>query len=392
MKRVIIPSVQRFDTDSTGQVINIVRHATEEGLECVPVDDLVAATETTMNDPLPDTATLDASIPKYNNDVASYIDTFAQREQNEATNGLKFAPKESQLSTYPPRLAAIWKSIYADYNGGQEAYRAGQVYVAYRLFMRANGQMNGANALAGQTRANFDVKSALAEADDLHDHLHILMNPPTIDQGSLESAVLVAEMADWAFDINAALEGAQLVAKQAFSQRTDATDAEKDRAREAILFANEQCKYLLTQSDFYVGLLDHIAKSSPVTVDENAAHLLPQLIPAQLATARIFTDGIRASDLRDGLLFDPRLVAYVNVLRQTKADWDEHQHQKQIQAEAAASAAAAAPPSPRPSPPTRTPRRSSSTRTLPPAPSGLIPAPLTNRRTRSWPSHCRPRS
>ncbi len=338
MTRVIIPSAQRFDTDASGQVVNMMRHAADLQLECIPVDDLVTATETTMNDPLPETATLDSSIPKYSNDVATYIDTFAQREQSEAASGLKLAPKEAELPTYPPSQAAIWKSVYADFDAGQAAYRAGQVYAAYQLFCRANGRMNGANALAGQNRASFDVKSALAESDDLHDHLKILMNPPSIDQGTLESAVLVAEMADWAFDINASLEGAQLVTKQAFSQRSDATEEQKDRAREAILFANEQCKYLLTQADFYTGLLGHVSKDNPLTADENAAHLLPQLIPAQLATARAFTDGIRAGDLRDGLLFDPRLVAYVNVLRQIKADWDVRLRKQESNAEAAASA------------------------------------------------------
>jgi hypothetical protein len=276
MTRVIIPSVQRFDTDATGQVINMVRHAGDLHLECIPVDDLVAATETTMNDPLPDSA-LDSSVPKYSNDVATYIDNFAQREQNEAIAGLKFAPTESELSTYPPRLAAIWKSVYADFNAGQEAYRAGQVYAAYQLFCRANGRMNGVNALAGQTRISFDVKSALEESDDLHNQLHLLMNPPSIDQGGLESAVLVAEMADWAYDIDASLEGAQLVTKQAFSQRSDATDSEKDRAREAILFANEQCKYLLTQADFYTGLLDHISKDNTAPVDPGAIGHGPKL-------------------------------------------------------------------------------------------------------------------
>ncbi len=251
MTRIIIPSVQRFDTDASGQPVNIVRHAGDLHIECIPVDDLNAATETTMNDPLPDRAALEGSIPKYSNDVSSYIDDFAHREQIEAASGLKFAPRETDLPTYPPRLAAIWKSIFADYDAGQQAYRAGQVYVAYQLFTRANGRMTGANALAGQTRTSFDVKTALTESDDLHDHLHILMNPPTIDKGGLESAVLVAEMADWAYEINAALEGAQLVTKQAFSQRSDATDAEKDRAREAILFANAQSKYLLTQANFY---------------------------------------------------------------------------------------------------------------------------------------------
>ena len=204
MTRVVIPSVQRFDTDASGQTVNIVRHAGDLHLECVPVDDLNAAAETTMNDPLPDRAALKGSIPKYSNDVSSYIDDFAHREQSEAAAGLRYAPKDSDLPSYPPRIAAIWKSVFADYDAGQQAYRAGQVYVAYQLFMRANGRMTGANALAGQTRASFNVKTALAESDDLHDHLHILMNPPTIDKGGLESAVLVAEMADWAYEINAA--------------------------------------------------------------------------------------------------------------------------------------------------------------------------------------------
>ena len=72
------------------------------------------------------------------------------------------------------------------------------------------------------------------------------MNPPAIDRGELQSALLVAEMADWAFDVNAQIEGAQLVTKQTFSQRSDATEAEKDRAREAIIFAIEQGKYLMS--------------------------------------------------------------------------------------------------------------------------------------------------
>ena len=79
MTRVIIPSVQRFDTDASGQVFNMVRHATDQKLECIPVDNLVEATEATMNDPLPDT-TSDATAPKYSNEVATYIDDFAHRE------------------------------------------------------------------------------------------------------------------------------------------------------------------------------------------------------------------------------------------------------------------------------------------------------------------------
>ncbi len=346
MTKVIIPSVQRFDTDASGQVVNIVHHATDQHLDCVPADNLIAATESTMNDPLPD-STLSSTLPKYNNEVSTYIDDFAHREQNELNSGLKFAPKESDLANYPARLGVIWKSIYADLDAGQQAYRAGQVYVAYQLFNRANARMNGANALAGQNRAMFDVKAALAESDDLRNNLHALMNPPSIDKGGLESSVLVAEMADWAYDINATLEGAQLVLKQTFSQRTDATDAEKDRARETIIFANEQCKYRLKQADFYRGLLDHVAKTDPTIVDANAAHLLPQLIPAQLATARSFVEGIRqrANDLRVGLLFDPRLVAYMTVLRESKAEWDARLRKKEMEAAAAAAAAPAANPS-----------------------------------------------
>lgn len=334
--RVIIPSVQRFDVDSGGQVLNMVRHAEDLHLKCVPVDNLVQATEEVMNDPLPE-VTLSGTSPKYNNDVTGYIDDFARREQTEMTSGLVFAPKEADLGRYPARLAAIWKSIYADNEAAQQSYRAGQVYMAYRLFAHANGLMHGVNALSGQSRITFDVKLALNESDDLRRRLHELMNPPSIDQGELESAVLVSEMADWAYDISAALEGAQLVTKQTFSLRSDATQAEKDRAREAILFANAQARYLLDGSEFYIGMLSHVT-ANPIPVDANAAHLLPQLIPAQLASAEIFTEGIRsrANDLLDGLLFDPRLVAYINVLRETKAAWETRRHKKEIDAAAPA--------------------------------------------------------
>ena len=330
--RVIIPSVQRFDVDDSGQVMNMVRHAEDLHLECVPVDNLVQATEEVMHDPLPE-VTLSGTAPKYSDDVASYIDDFARREQTEMASGLAFAPKDSELATYSPRSAAVWKSVYTDAEAAQQAYRAGQVYMAYRLFARANGLMHGLNALSGQSALSFDVKQALSDADDLRRRVHELLTPPSIDQNDLESAVLVSEMADWAFEITAQIEGAQLVTKQSFSRRTDATPAEKDRAREAILFANAEARYLLDGADFYTGLLPHVA-AHPLPVDSNAANLLPQLIPAQLATAQIFTEGIRsrANEMRDGLLFDPRLVAYINVLRETQNAWEAHQHKKVLDA------------------------------------------------------------
>lgn len=346
VNRVIIPNVQRFDTDATGQVVNLVRHAVELKMECLPVDTLIEATETAMNDPLPPRDP-SPSAPHYSNDVTSYIDDFARREQNDVALNMKYAPAEADLARYPARQAtqaALWKSAYADYAAGQQSYRAGQVYVAWRLFCRANATMTAVNTLVSQGRASFDVKAALEESETLHNNLHALMNPPAIDKGELESAVLVAEMADWAYDINAMLEGAQLVTKQTFSARSDATEADKDRAREAILIAIQQAKRLIEQAPFYNGLLPRIAKGSTLPVEENASRLLPQLVPAQLATARIFSDGIRAraEDLRVGLLFDPRLVAYINVLKQSKADWDSRLRKKEQDAAAADAAASAA--------------------------------------------------
>ena len=335
IKRIIIPSVQRFDTDSTGQVLNIVRYASEEQVQCIPADNLAEATETVMNDPLPD-STVKGSLPKYSNDVETYIDTFAQREQSEMNDGLRFAPQETDVANYPQPLAVIWRRVFSESKAGEQAYQAGEVYTAYRLFAQANGDMHGVNTLGQQNDpAAFDVKAALVASDDLRQQLHDLMNPPSIDKDELESAVLVAEMADWAYGLDAALEGAQLVTKQTFSQRSDATPAEQARAREEILFTNEQVKYLLQQADFYQGLLAHAGNDNPMPVDENAAHLLPQLIPAQLATAHLFTDEIlpRANEMRDGLLFDSRLAAYVNVLRETKTAWDERLRRKEMENE-----------------------------------------------------------
>jgi len=329
VKRVIIPKVELFETSASGDVINIMHHADDLGLKCIPVDNIVEAIEVAMNDPLPDPPT-GSGPPKYSPDVAAYIDGYAQREQTEATSGMIYAPKESQLAQYPPRQAAVWKQVFAEVRQGNEAYKSGQVYVAYRLLSRANSRMRGMNALAGDQLASFDVKDALATSDQLSAQLHALMTPPTIDRAELQSAMLIAEMADWAYDIQALLEGSALVTKQTFSQRSDATQAERDRARETILSANEEARYLLEGESFFTGLLPHLGDVNPMPANTNAANLLPQLIPAQLATAQIFADGIRpeADELRIGMLFDPRLAAYVNVLRDEKQQWAERQRQR----------------------------------------------------------------
>ncbi len=327
--RVIIPKVEQTATDSSGHTVDVVQYAEDLNLTCIPVDNIVEATEVVMNDPLPDPPTGNGP-PKYSADVASYIDGFAQREQTEAASGLLYAPKESQLGQYPARQAAVWRQIYAEMRQGQEAYKSGQVYVAYRLLARANGRMQGMEALAQDQQGAFDVKAALEVSEQLKTQLHYLMTPPPIDRAELQSAMLIAEMADWAYDISALLEGSELVTKQTFSQRSDATQAERDRAREAILSANEEARYLLGGSSFFTGLLSHLGEVNPLPANTNAMNLLPQLIPAQLAAAQIFADGIRpqADELRVGLLFDPRLAAYVNVLREETAQWNTNQRRR----------------------------------------------------------------
>jgi len=102
-----------------------------------------------MNDPLPD-STIPTNLPKYNNDVANYIDEYARREQAEVADGLTYAPKESELGTYASNLGAIWKSVYLDYEAGQEATAAAG-FRGVRTFERASGRMSGVNALTRQT-------------------------------------------------------------------------------------------------------------------------------------------------------------------------------------------------------------------------------------------------
>ena len=239
--RVIIPRTEESEIDASGNTVDIMAHAEQLNLKCIPVDNIVQATEVVMNDPLPDPPT-GSGPPRYSADVAAYINGFAQNEQTESQSGLQYAPREEQLAQYPPREAAIWKQVYAEVKEGNEAYKQGKVYLAWRLLARANSRMRGLNALAGDALASFDVKTALATSDDLRQQLHDLMTPPPSDRAELQSGMLIAEMADWAYDIEALLEGSELVTKQTFSQRSDATTAERDRARETILSANEEAQ------------------------------------------------------------------------------------------------------------------------------------------------------
>lgn len=334
--RVIIPSQQRKDIAPDGHTQDVMRHAADLHLECEPVDDLVAATEAAMHDPLPDLPE-EKDAPTYSPEVAVYIDSFAQREQTEAQNQLAFAPQEAELATYPPQLAVIWRLIREQNKAAKKAYEAKQPYLAYQLFSQVNAEIQGANTAMTRGKAPFDIKTALADSDDLRQKFRDLLVRPTMDKGELQSALLVAEMSDWVYGINAQLEGAQLVAKQTYSLRTDATTAERDQARNELLFAIEMARYQLNQSGFYSGLAAHIGVGRDIPVYSRANRWLPQLIPAQLAIAQVFTNGLRerANEMRDALLFDARLATYVRVMHDAVVAWEAREHARQIEQAAA---------------------------------------------------------
>ncbi len=329
-KTVVIANLQRFDTGPAGEVINIVREANAIGVNCIVADTVVEATQKIMGDPLP-AVNIPERVPVYSQEVSGYLDDNAKRMQDAVSNQLRFAPPETDLDHFPPFLAAKWREIRNLYQTGQAAYRAGQLYPAYCDFALADAEFAGANTAALSNKEDFDVKNAISASDDLRKSISDLLVHPPEDQPFLKNGLLVAELADWVYSVQSPVEGAEMLVKQTFSQRTDATPEEQTAARVRLVFAIETAKHQMQEAPFFVGLLAQI-KGDTIAVETNGNSYYSQLLPVELAAAQLFAQRMRSQvpDIGTGLLFDYRLASYAQSVRKTKAVWEARLRQREI--------------------------------------------------------------
>ncbi|MFQ3671223.1 MAG: hypothetical protein SNJ84_07170, partial [Verrucomicrobiia bacterium] len=325
IRRAVIPKIQTMDY-SGGRGVNIPNLANRLGLECVPVETLYEAVEIVLGRKMPDLPKL-AEPPPLGAAALSVAQERATQERARVEADRRTWPREGAL----PRTAsvverALWSRVFAAQRSGEAAFAAGQPAVAFERFRAVNGMTRGLNGILA-ARRDFKFPAAEIEANGLRQVMTRRLVRPTIDKNELQSALVLAEEADWLYGQNARLEGALIVARQAFGPRSEATAEQRQVAQELLAANLARAAYELRDGTFLTTIYFAMDNRRTIPVYDRATLWLRQLTPAQLALSEFLNLGLRAraSELRESLIFDPRLASYARVLRDAKRSWEQQE-------------------------------------------------------------------
>jgi len=331
IKRIIIPNLQRSEVTPSGEVINIPSLALKLGMECVLVDDLVEATEAALRRKLPPTVAVENS-PRYSNQLFVALEAKCRAEETLLRGESATWPLASEkLKTYKPSEQILWRKIITAYNLGLDAFRAGQPYAAYKLLREAHAEVNGMTD-GKRSEEHFDRAAFDERANNVRKLMTARMTHPAIDKNELQSAVVLAEESDWLYKLNASVEGAQIIARQAFDARSDSTPQQKLLAQTMLIDAVEGAEFQMAEKSFYQEDYSLLVAKDEVPVYNRAAMMLQQLLPAELGRAELFTQGLksRAASFGESLIFDPRVSTFARVLRDAQLEWTQQKREKEV--------------------------------------------------------------
>lgn len=323
IKRVIVPNLQHFEISSNGSLLNVHDFAKASHVECFFVDHLAEAARIALQREISQPAEIRAPF-RSEGRLLDHLELRCKKELEALQATVRDWPeKPDQLTALNPPLQKLWKEVFQNYNDGLDAYRGGSLYVAREKLNRANACLKAVEARNRNEKIDFKVENARATA--LRQIIVTRMSHPSVDRDELQSALVLAEEDDWLYEINARIEGSQILARQAFASHSHASPQQKQMAQVAFQNALAEAEYQLQDPDYYRLIDAAIQPGKPVRVRTRDSAWLSQLTSIFLSAAEFLTQGIRlhANEYREALLFDPRLATYARVLRDAHMEWEE---------------------------------------------------------------------
>lgn len=324
IKRVIIPNLQCFELNEKGEVLNIPALAEKKGMTCVLVDDLIEATEVLLQKKLPPAPDSQNS-PRYSAKMSGFLDTKVRAELAPLqARAVSWPRAKAQLSALPRPEQDLWRRVFRDYDMGLDAYHAGQLYTARQLMRQVHALETGLAEIK-RNGAAFDYSAYDLRANAVRQKMSTRISQPANDRNELQSGLILAEENDWISRLDAGIQGAQIIARQSFDPRSDATPQQQRLARTLLISAVKGGEYQMEDTTFYRELHQLVADKGEVPVYNRASVILPQLLPAQLGKADLFILGLksRANELGESLLFDARLSSFGRSLKDSKIAWEQ---------------------------------------------------------------------
>ncbi len=320
MRRAIIALNQRIVATEDGRLLNAANIAAGLKLEMLVAQDLVEAARLALGRSLPPEPRLDVE-PRYRPAIFNALAAECEAEFNRLAEAIKTWPATDAV---PAVERPIWDAARRDFEAGGDAFRAGKVYASRLLLARAAA---GIAALSQwkEREAGGDIKAWDRATNEVRKKLVDAMYRPGFDKGELRSALVISEQAEWWYGVDATMEGAQVLARQAFAPRSDASAEQKQYARDALFAAWRAGAFLVENPIRFRSLYDALGADGEFPVFDRATLWLPQLMPAHLARAEDLASGLRryANRFSGVLVFDSRFAAFSLMARRAKEEWED---------------------------------------------------------------------
>lgn len=318
-RRVIIALNQRIIATDDGRLLNATKIAEDLQLKTFTAQDLMEAANIALGRRLPPEPRLDAE-PRYRPEIFNALAGECEAEFNRLAEESKGWPPEANL---PASERPIRAQLRHTFEVGGDAFRAGKVYAARVLLARAEADAKAFSQWRerGDTP---DIKAWDSAVTEVRKKLINAMYRPGFDKGELTSALILAEQAEWLYGIDARMEGAQALVRQALAPRSDASPEQQQYARDALFVAWRAGAFLIEKPMSFRPLYEALGPDE-FPVFDRATLWLPQLMPAHLARAEALAAGLRryANRFSGVLVFDPRFAAFSLMVRRAKEEWDD---------------------------------------------------------------------
>lgn len=333
LRRVIVPACQRVALDDRDKEVDLAARARELGLEVLFAGDVHQAYEMATGRrvrPPDPPATQSASDPA----VFDFLTRNCQEQialHEKRRDDIERFLKQKNLR---PAAKTLLAKIRSDFETGRKAFDANKRYVALEFLKDANAAFTVLEPLSQTGELTDNVRTAWqqrgeAVQEKITETLFRGRQNPT----SLAAALVFSEEADWLFAASSRISRAQLNLEDV--QRRIAAAGPSGKVRGSLrqeqdyftillIYASLYAEYQLGFRTLFDGLLASIATKEG-QADPAAVHLwLPVLLQAHLANAEYFRAGttLLSPDLRQQMLLDHRLAAFLDLTRMASEKWE----------------------------------------------------------------------
>lgn len=332
LRRVIVPACQPTAKDGRGKDVNLAERARELGIDIKFAADVHQAYEIATGRRVrpPDPAAIQ---PTYGKAIFDFLTRVCgeqialyEKHRGDIERFLK------QKSLRPAAKTLLTKTR-TDFESGRRAFDAGKRYAALGFLKDANAaftvleQLSKTGELTDATRTAWQQRGEDAQKKITDTLFRGRENP-----GSLTTALIFAEEADWLFSATARISRAAMnledvqrrIAAHGPGKIRGSLRQEQDYFTILLIYASLYGEYHLGFRTLFDGL-SKAARTAKDDADPMAvANWLPVLLQAHLANAHYFTAGsaLLSPDLRQQMLVDHRVAAFLELTRLASDEWE----------------------------------------------------------------------